>query len=433
MARKTREIERLKELIRLEGEFNKIQDLDLLLERILLEARRVTNADAGSLYLVEGDHLRFAYSQNDTAQRKLPPGQKLPYTAFSVPINRNSNSGYVAATGQVVRIADVYDIPPESPVGYDTSYDKITGYKTTSTLTLPLQTNTGEILGVLQVLNALGGDGGVTSFSADDELTVMHFANNATSALQRAQLTRSILLRMISMAELRDPAETGPHVNRVAGYAVEIYEHYAKRRNVTEREMARNMDVLRMAAMLHDVGKVAISDLLLKKPASFTPEERAVMQTHTYLGARLFAHRISEFDEVAAQVALTHHERWDGKGYPGPVDPRTGEPLPGSASRETPGLKGEQIGLFGRIVAVADVYDALSCRRVYKKAWSEEDVLAELRSSSGSHFDPLVAKTFLTLKKSEIGHSIQARPIQGSSIPGNRREGRKPIPLSPDR
>jgi HD-GYP domain-containing protein (c-di-GMP phosphodiesterase class II) len=388
MARKTREIERLKELIRLEGEFNKIQDLDILLERILLEARRVTNADAGSLYLVEGDHLRFAYSQNDTAQRKLPSGQKLPYTAFSVPINRKSNSGYVAATGQVVRIADVYNIPPESPVGYDTSYDKITGYKTTSTLTLPLQTNTGEILGVLQVLNALDGDGRVTSFSADDELTVMHFANNATSALQRAQLTRSILLRMISMAELRDPAETGPHVNRVAGYAAEIYECFARRRNVPEREMAKNLDSLRMAAMLHDVGKVAISDLILKKPASFTPEERAVMQTHTYLGARLFAHRVSEFDEIAALVALTHHERWDV---------RSGEPQAASPPRATPGLKGEEISAFGRIVALADVYDALSCRRVYKPAWTEENVLEELRKSSGSHFDPEVVDVFFEI------------------------------------
>jgi HD-GYP domain-containing protein (c-di-GMP phosphodiesterase class II) len=397
MARKTREIERLKELIRLEGEFNKIQDLDILLERILLEARRVTNADAGSLYLVEGDHLRFAYSQNDTAQRKLPSGQKLPYTAFSVPINRKSNSGYVAATGQVVRIADVYNIPPESPVGYDTSYDKITGYKTTSTLTLPLQTNTGEILGVLQVLNALDGDGRVTSFSADDELTVMHFANNATSALQRAQLTRSILLRMISMAELRDPAETGPHVNRVAGYAAEIYECFARRRNVPEREMAKNLDSLRMAAMLHDVGKVAISDLILKKPASFTPEERAVMQTHTYLGARLFAHRVSEFDEIAALVALTHHERWDGMGYPGPVDVRSGEPQAASPPRATPGLKGEEISAFGRIVALADVYDALSCRRVYKPAWTEENVLEELRKSSGSHFDPEVVDVFFEI------------------------------------
>jgi HD-GYP domain-containing protein (c-di-GMP phosphodiesterase class II) len=397
MAKRKREVERLKEIIRLESEFNKIQDMDLLLERVLLEARRVTSADAGSIYLVEGEHLRPAYSQNDTTQRLLPPGQKLPYTAFTVPINKKSQSGYVAATGQVLRIADVYDIPPDSPVGYDTSYDKTSGYRTTSVLTLPLQTNTGEILGVLQVINALDPEGGVVPFSADDELTVMHFANNATVALQRAQLTRSILLRMISMAELRDPAETGPHVNRVAGYAVEIYEHHSRQRSVPEPVIAKSMDILRMAAMLHDVGKVGISDLILKKPAAFTPEERTVMQTHTFLGAQLFAHRMSEFDEIAAQVALTHHERWDGMGYPGPLDLKTGQPAQSAAGRATPGLKGDEISLFGRVVAVADVYDALSCRRVYKQAWTEEDVLAELRKSSGSHFDPDVVEAFMAI------------------------------------
>jgi HD-GYP domain-containing protein (c-di-GMP phosphodiesterase class II) len=236
----------------------------------------------------------------------------------------------------------------------------------------------------------------VVPFSVDDELTVMHFANNATVALQRAQLTRSILLRMISMAELRDPAETGPHVNRVAGYAVEIYECYARKRNTSEREMAKSMDILRMAAMLHDVGKVAISDVVLKKPAAFTPEERKIMQTHTYMGARLFAHKMSEFDEIAAQVALHHHEWWNGNGYPGFVDVFTGEPV-AEPGRATQGRSGEEISLFGRIVAVADVYDALSSRRVYKKAWTEEDVLNELRKGSGTQFDPSVIEAFLEI------------------------------------
>ncbi len=211
------ELKRLREIIRLEGEFNKIQDLDILLERILLEARRVTGADAGSIYTVEGDHLKFAYSQNATQQKKLPPGHKLPYAAFTVPINKNSNSGYVAATGEIINIADVYNIPEDSPVGYDTSYDKVSGYRTTSALTLPLKTNTGETLGVIQVLNAVDKSGDVIAFTAEDELSVTHFANNATTALQRAKLTRSIILRMIAMAELRDPTETGAHVNRVAG------------------------------------------------------------------------------------------------------------------------------------------------------------------------------------------------------------------------
>jgi response regulator RpfG family c-di-GMP phosphodiesterase len=142
--------------------------------------------------------------------------------------------------------------------------------------------------------------------------------------LQRAQMTRALLLRMIQMAELRDPKETGAHVNRVASYSVEIYEKWARSRSIKENEIQKNRDILRMAAMLHDTGKVAISDLILKKPARFTNEEYEIMKTHTYLGAKLFQDRQSEFDEVAAEVALTHHENWDGTGYPGHVDVETG-------------------------------------------------------------------------------------------------------------
>ena len=389
------ELKRLREIIRLESEFNKIQDLDILLERILLEARRVTGADAGSIYTVEGDHLKVAYGQNDTQQKKLPPGHKLPYASFTVPINKNSVSGYVAATGEVVNIPDVYHIAKGSPVGYDTSYDKVSGYKTTSVLTLPLQTSAGELLGVIQVINAMDTDGEVIPFNPDDELSVMHFANNATSALQRAKLTRSIILRMIAMAELRDPTETGAHVNRVAGYAVEIYEHWAQSRDIAEREREKNMDILRMAAMLHDVGKVGISDLILKKPGRFTPEERAIMEEHAHIGALLFVDKQSDCDQVSAEVALRHHEFWDGSGYPGSIDMETGEPVGGKPRWQ--GYRGEEISIYGRIVALADCYDALSSKRVYKEAWSEEDVLNEIRKESGTHFDPEVVETFFAV------------------------------------
>jgi HD-GYP domain-containing protein (c-di-GMP phosphodiesterase class II) len=117
---------------------------------------------------------------------------------------------------------------------------------------------------------------------------------------------------MIKMAEIRDPKETGPHVNRVAGYATEIYQRYAKKKNLSEQETKRNSDIFKMAAMLHDVGKVGISDLILKKPGRFTDEEYALMKSHTLLGAKLFINKQSEFDDMAAQVALTHHESWDG-------------------------------------------------------------------------------------------------------------------------
>ncbi len=385
---------KLKQIIALDSELHKIQDLDILLERILYEARKVVHADAGSIYIKEDDKLVIHYAQNDTKQKTLPPGQKLIYKVFKVDINKKTISGYVAATGDAVNIPDVYAIPPDAPYSFDPSYDRISGYRTKSNLTVPIRTNMGEVLGVLQILNALDSAGNVVPFSQDDQLMVSHFATNATVALQRAQMTRAILLRMIRMAELRDPKETGPHVNRVAGYAVEIYERWANRRGLPARQIERTRDNLRMAAMLHDVGKVAISDLILKKPARFTPDEYTIMKSHTTMGARLFIDKQSDFDEIAQLVALSHHENWDGSGYPGLVDIETGDPVETKEDGSARGRRGEEIPLFGRIVSIADVYDALCSNRVYKEAWTEEKVLAEIRGMAGVKFDPELVDVF---------------------------------------
>lgn len=148
--------------------------------------------------------------------------------------------------------------------------------------------------------------------------------------------------------------------------------------------------------MLHDVGKVAISDLILKKPARLDADEYEIMKAHTYLGARLFAASHSDFDEAAAEVALCHHERWDGNGYPGHIDIMTGRCLPGyeTGDGKATGRKGEEIPPFGRLVAIADVYDALSSQRVYKEPWDQEQVLDQLRKERGKHFDPEMIDAF---------------------------------------
>ena len=190
---------------------------------------------------------------------------------------------------------------------------------------------------------------------------------------------------------------TGTHVNRVAGYAVEIYDGWAYRHNVPDAERESFRDTLRVGSMLHDVGKVAISDVILKKPGRFTPEEYLIMQHHSLYGAGLFDDPQSPLDNIARDIALTHHENWDGTGYPGWINPVSHALEKTDEAGKVLGRKGEEIPLAGRIVAIADVYDALCSKRVYKEAWDEEQVLEEIRKMSGSKFDPELVEVFFEI------------------------------------
>ncbi|MCB1614134.1 MAG: HD domain-containing protein, partial [Xanthomonadales bacterium] len=155
--------------------------------------------------------------------------------------------------------------------------------------------------------------------------------------------------------------ETDNHVRRV----VLIAELIGQAVGMDEQEAG----MLRFAAPLHDIGKIGIPDAILNKPGPHTAEESVVMRTHAELGAQMLGASRRPLMQLAAQIAREHHENWDGSGYPR-------------------ALKGESIGLPGRIVALADVYDALGSNRCYKKAWAEEEVQAFLRGQSGRKFDP---------------------------------------------
>ena len=400
----TTRTDKLKMALQVDAILNKIQDLDVLLEEILTQARDIINADAGSIYLKDGDELAVQYSQNGTKQAELKPGQKLPYNVFRFPIADYTTSGHAAKSRKIVNVRNVYDIPPDAPYGFDPSYDAASGYRTVSTLSIPLETNNEELLGVLQLINKKDSRGRILPFSTGDETILAHFAQTATTALQRAKLTRLLLTRMTSMAELRDPKETGPHVNRVASYALAIFERYANKKGFPKRVIEHQRDIFRMATMLHDVGKVAIPDQILKKPGPLDPDEREIMETHTLHGARLFNELQTEFDDVARIVALNHHENWDGTGYPGYVDVNTGEPLKmrpdGSPVKFRPdgtpiAKKGSEIPLFGRVVAIADVYDALRSKRVYKPAFSETETVQTIKGLAGTKFDPELVDVFV--------------------------------------
>ncbi|MBU1167932.1 MAG: HD domain-containing protein [Proteobacteria bacterium] len=401
--------EKLKSLTRLGIELNQIHDLDILMEHILSRARDFVGANAGSIYIKEGNELEFSYTQNDTLQSRMPPGRKLIYSIFTIPINETSMAGYVAETGQHLNVPDVYAMKDSLPYKFNKIFDVASDYRTKSVLTMPLKNAREKVIGILQIINAQDDMGRIRAFTKTDEDIMLHFASIAVVALERAQMTRAILLRMIRMAELRDPKETGAHVNRVAGYSVEIYERWARKNGVSSDEIDRNRDSLRMAAMLHDVGKVAISDLILKKPGRFEPEEFEIMKTHTVHGARLFGVGGSDYEDAARLVAFSHHERWDGKGYPGHVDIMTGQPMEGHIleNGQARGKKGDEIPFFGRIVALADVYDALCSARVYKDAWKESDVLDLIEKESGAQFDPEVVEIFFEAQ--DVIKSIQER------------------------
>ncbi len=183
--------------------------------------------------------------------------------------------------------------------------------------------------------------------------------------LNRSQ--KELILMLSEAIEMRS-AETGNHVRRVAEYSALLARLYGLSN--------RDVELLRMSAPLHDVGKVAIPDAVLKKPGRHTEEESRIMQSHANIGGDLFAGHELEVLQAAGIIARQHHERWGGGGYP-------------------EGKSGEDIHIFGRIVALADVYDALLSMRCYKDAWSQEDALAHLAEQRGQHFEPKLVDLLL--------------------------------------
>jgi len=177
---------------------------------------------------------------------------------------------------------------------------------------------------------------------------------------------REIIARLVRAAEFRDN-ETGLHVVRMSQYAM-----------LTAREMGLDdaeVATILQAAPMHDVGKIAIPDRVLLKPGKLDAEEWRIMQSHTVHGARILEGHSSPLMQAAAEIALCHHEWWSGNGYPN-------------------GLEGEEIPLNARIVAVADIYDALTSERPYKEAWGRERALAEIRRLAGTHLDAQVVDAF---------------------------------------
>jgi HD-GYP domain-containing protein (c-di-GMP phosphodiesterase class II) len=214
-------------------------------------------------------------------------------------------------------------------------------------------------------------------------------------ALVRTQET--VIFGLAKLSDSRD-ADTGSHLERIAHYSSALAAALRQRPDFREQIPSSFVQLIGISSALHDIGKVGVEDSILQKPGSLTPEERARMQRHTQIGEECLKEierRLgsSNFLQMAREISSAHHERWDGSGYP-------------------VGLSGEQIPLSARIVAIADVYDALSRKRVYKEAFSHEECVEIISESAGSHFDPRVVEVFLQIHERfrQISEQFQTPP-----------------------
>lgn len=239
--------------------------------------------------------------------------------------------------------------------------------------------------------------------ASQDEFGHMAKETNAViSHLQTYQTelitTRDVsILALASLAETRDN-ETGAHILRTQRYVKVLAEHLSHHQDFSTELNSETIELMYKSAPLHDVGKVGIPDSILLKPGKLTDEEFEIMKTHAQVGANALlvaeGHRGSSyFLDFAREIALTHHEKWDGSGYPR-------------------GMKGDEIPLSGRLMALADVYDALLSKRVYKPAFSHEKAKSIILEGSGSHFDARIVEAFIACEQEFIEIKNQFKDVQ---------------------
>jgi len=342
-----------------------IRDEEHLLDFVFEAAMDRLEAERGSLMLVtkDGNALRVVRSKG------------LPEEANNaeVPIGAGI-SGWVAENMTPLLIENIDDNPELE----DKSW-KLAGK---SFISVPLERKaknldpaewaTADQYPVIAVLNVAEKEGG-GQFTESDLKSLSIVANHAAAAIENVRLIhdveegqREIVFTLGEIVETRS-RETGSHVKRVA--------EYSKVLGLKSGLPAAEAEVLRLASPLHDVGKVGIPDAVLNKPGKLTPEEFDVIKTHAQLGYDMLKVSTGRILQSAAIIALEHHEKFNGTGYP-------------------LGLKGKDIHIYGRITGIADVFDALGVKRVYKDAWPLEKILNMFREERGEHFDPELLDVF---------------------------------------
>ncbi len=344
------------------------RDQDVFLDRVLSYSRTIVGACAGSLYLVDGDELDFLACQNDDVDitQFIELDRDHPH---KIARSDNSIAGFVANHGETLLIPDAYNIDADLPYRFNPAIDERSGFHTEAILAVPLHHPKEGVIGVMELINHRLVDPEHWSLGL-----IRHFAILCASSIVNMKMERSLedayletIFRLGIASEYKDD-DTYAHVQRIR-YTSRII---AEEMGCSEREM----HAIFHASAMHDLGKIGIPDAILNKPGKLTNEEWAVMQSHASMGTGILEGSEAELLQVSARIAGGHHERWDGGGYPD-------------------GVAGADIPLEARIVAVADVFDALVNERAYKKAWPVEDAIELIKAESGSHFDPAVVDAFL--------------------------------------
>lgn len=310
----------------------------------------------------------FIFIKDDSKKEfwsKIASGKGLKYSEIHLPLHGNNIACAVAKSGHTINLADAY-----SDERFSKELDIITGFKTTALLAVPLKNKEGKVIGVFQLNNKEDN----TPFNSRDEGLLKLLATLASGNIEIATLYEEVKLanletiyRLAVAAEYRDQYDTKTHLTHIST----ICEMIAKEMGFSGIEVEN----IKNASLLHDIGKVAIPDHILLKPGKLTPQEYELMKEHTKYSEKILKGAKSKILEIAYKMSVAHHEKWDGSGYPN-------------------GLKGEDIPLEARILAVADVFDALCMNRVYKKAWPLENAYEYIVSKAGMDFDEKVVEVF---------------------------------------
>lgn len=344
------------------------KNIDLLIKTIAEETKTALNADRCTVYLYD--------KETNELYSKVATG--LDITELRIPADKGL-AGHVLKTGETINIKDAY-----SDKRFNSDVDKETGYRTKNMLCMPIKNFNQEIIGVFQVLNKFD-----EYFTPDDEDLLVAIASNAGISLENAQLFErqrklleeqkvvldSFIETLATSIDARDKITSG-HSTRVKMYAVLIAKEFGMEQN--------DLYILEKAAALHDIGKIGIRDAVLQKEGKLTPEEYKHIQQHVEITHHILEkiHMSKDFQQIT-EIACSHHEKFDGSGY----------------YRH---LKGTEIPFGGRILAVSDVFDAITSKRHYRDKMPIDKVINIIKDGAGSHFDPLVVEKFLAIKLSEI-------------------------------